>query len=81
MTSDNVVGKVVRIKPNDFSCPIGVSRIKSLIYNDDNDRFELIGVGFRIHRRYVEFDPKDISISERILSFIKGLGWIGWNIK
>ena len=81
MTSDNVVGKVVRIKPNDFSCPIGVSRIKSLIYNDDNDRFELIGVGFRIHRRYVEFDPKDISISERILSFIKGLGWIGWNTK
>ena len=45
MTSDNVVGKVVRIKPNDFSCPIGVSRIKSLIYEDDNDRFELIGEG------------------------------------
>jgi hypothetical protein len=45
MTFDNVVGKVVRIKPNDFNCPIGVSRIKSLIYEDDNDRFELIGEG------------------------------------
>ena len=81
MTFDNVVGKVVRIKPNDFSCPTGVSRIESLIYNDDNDRFELIGVGFRIHRRYVEFDPENISIFEKILSFIKGLGWIGWNTK
>lgn len=81
MTSDNVIGKIVRIKPNDLDCPTGVSQIKSLIYEDDNDRFELIGIGFRIHRRYVEFDPKDISISERILSFINGLGWIRWNTK
>jgi len=81
MTSDNVIRKIVRIKSNDLACPTGVSQIKSLIYDGDNDRFELIGIGFRIHRRYVEFDPENISIFEKILSFIKGLGWIGWNTK
>lgn len=72
--TENLIGKVVRIKSNDQACPTGITRV-ALQFHAGNS-IETMGIGWHVSVRFLEIEPTNITLIERITSFFKLLGWV-----